>query len=91
MSKKVTAWWNPEKLLRQSWVRAINQVKRREAGGDFRITDYTRVCESHFKPKDINVSMGIGRKTLKQDTITKFKNIEVEKATRKSPKKEAFA
>jgi len=37
-----------EKVLRQRWIRSVNQVRRRGSGDNFRITDYTRVCEFHF-------------------------------------------
>ena len=65
----------------------MNQVRRRRPGDNFHITDYTRICEFHFRPENINVSIGIGRKTLKRNAVPTFKNPNVETPLRRSPRK----
>ena len=54
---------------KKTWKRIVNLYRRKGAKDDFTITNYTRICEFHFKSDDINVSLGIGRKTLKKGAI----------------------
>lgn len=70
------------------------KVQARRKGGvdQFKITNATRVCQFHFKPDEIRVSKGIGRKTLLRGSvpsISKFKQSE-EKNVRKLPPKRLF-
>ena len=76
-----------DKAKKQKWVRAVNCVRRKGAGDNFEITNYTRICEFHFKKEDVNVSYGLsGRKTPKSDAVPIFKKSEP-KPTRRSPRK----
>ena len=76
-----------EKSARQVWIRAVNNVRRKGTGDNFNITDYTRICEFHFKKNDVKISIGIGRKTLKLGTVPVFKKVEVKPPLRRSPRK----
>lgn len=63
---------------------------RKRSNDNFKITKYTKVCELHFKPDEIKVSIGRGIKTLIGDAVSSmysFKNQRVELPRRKSPRK----
>ena len=36
---------------RQTWKRVVNLYRRKGANDNFKITNNTRICEFHFKPK----------------------------------------
>ena len=76
-----------DKAKKQKWVRAVNSVRRKGVGDNFEITDFTRICEFHFKKEDISVSLGIGRKTTKSNAVPIFKKSEPKQPTRRSPRK----
>jgi hypothetical protein len=46
----------------QTWKRIIKLCRRKGGNDHFRVDKSTRICEFHFNPKDIKVSIGIGRK-----------------------------
>ena len=74
---------------RKKWVSTIKQFRRKGSGDTFEVNSSTRVCEFHFKPEEIKVSAGIGRKTLLPGvfpTMFKFREKHVRKK-RKSPAK----
>ena len=74
---------------RKKWVSTIKQFRRKGHDDTFQIKSTTRVCEFHFKPTEIKVSRGIGRKTLLPGvfpTVFKFREKPVPKK-RKSPAK----
>ena len=78
-----------EKSIQNTWKRIIKQYRRKGIGDDFFITPSTVVCEFHFETKDIKVSLGRGKKTLKPGTlpsIFSFKR-KASPPRRKSPKK----
>ena len=63
-------------LERKKWITILNSFRRKGGNDSFTVTDSTRVCEFHFKPEEIRISSGIGRKTLvpgSVPTIFKFK------------------
>ena len=81
-----------ETSLRRKWLAAISRYRRKGGVDQFKITNATRVCEFHFKPDEIRVSKGIGRKTLLRGSVPsmfKFKQSE-EKNVRKLPPKRLF-
>ena len=49
---------------RKRWVSILTSFRRKGGQDNFKITNATRVCEFHFKPEEIRISSGIGRKTL---------------------------
>ena len=53
-----------ETSLQRKWLAANSRYRRKGGIDQFKITNATRVCEFHFKPDEIRVSKGIGRKTL---------------------------
>ena len=68
-----------ETSLRRKWLAAISRYRRKGGVDQFKITNATRVCEFHFKPDEIRVSKGIGRKTLLRGSVPfifKFKQSE---------------
>lgn len=74
----------------KSWCKEIYKYRRKGAGDNFNITRHTKVCEFHFKPEEIKVSLGRGIKTLKTgNEIPSVFSFKEDKQTlkRKSPKK----
>ena len=51
-------------VLRKKWISTIKQFRRKGSNDSFQIKSTTKVCEFHFKPEEIKVSMGIGRKSI---------------------------
>ena len=75
---------------RKSWIAAIKRFRRKGGKDSFTIKASTRVCEFHFKPAEIRVSRGIGRKTYVKGavpSIFKFKKVLSPRKKRKSPTK----
>ena len=58
-----------ETSLRRKWLAAISRYRRKGGVDQFKITNATRVCEFHFKPDEIRMSKGIGRKTLLRGSV----------------------
>ena len=58
---------NPE--LRRKWKSSIGRYRWKGGADSFQIKDTTVVCEFHFRPEEIKVSLGIGRKTLTKDAV----------------------
>ena len=54
---------------RKLWVLALKQFRQKGGNDSFTIKNSTRVCEFHFKPVEIRVSRGIGRKTLANGAV----------------------
>ena len=78
-----------EPVINRQWKRVINQFRRKDAGDNFTISKATVVCEFHFNPKDIKISMGQGRKSLRKGAIPSIFPFKTDKIgyKRKSPKK----
>ena len=55
-----------EKFLkkRKAWFAQINKFRRKGGVDSFTITNSTKVCELHFRPGEVKVSIGAGRKRL---------------------------
>ena len=49
----------------KAWCKEISKYRRKGGCDNFEITRNTKVCEFHFKPEEIKVSLGRGIKTLK--------------------------
>ena len=79
-----------DKDRRKLWIRIVNNVRRKGAGDNFTINEYTRICQFHFNPSDIKISLGIGRKTLSPGATPVFKNSTEQKPLRRSPRKRIF-
>ena len=79
---------------RKLWVAALKRFRRKGGNDSFKIKESTRVCEFHFKPAEIRVSRGIGRKTYVKGavpSIFKFKKDRSPKKKRKSPTKRSLS
>ena len=74
----------------KAWCNEIYKYRRKWGIDNFHITKYTKICEFHFKPEEIKVSLGRGIKTLKTGqkipSVFTFKETKCTK-TRKSPTK----
>ena len=80
-----------ETSLRRKWLAAISRYRRKGGVDQFKITNATRVCEFHFKPDEIRVSKGIGRKTLLRGSVPSiFKFKKSEENVRKLPPQRLF-
>ena len=71
------------------WKRIIRHYRRWGAKDKFKITPGTVVCEFHFETKDIKVSLGRGRKTVRKGAVPKLFSFKKPRtpSKRKSPKK----
>ena len=78
---------------RQTWKRVVNLYRKKGANDNFKITNNTRICEFHFKPEHIKVSLGYNRKKYTDDAVPVIKSLKLKSATirkpplRRSPKK----
>ena len=76
------------KTRKKQWKKVISQYRRKSANGHFNI-ETARICEHHFKPDEINVSIGRGFKSVKKNAVPSvfaFKTAPTP-PTRKPPKK----
>ena len=74
---------------RRAWMVQINKLRRKGGADSFTVKKSTKVCEFHFRPEEIKVSIGTGRKTLLPGSVPsnfKFKEKTPVKK-RKSPVK----
>ena len=78
---------NPK--INRQWKRIIYQHRRKGVGDNFKIKAATVLCEFHFETKDIKVSLGRGKKSLRPGAVPKLFSFKQEKlvSKRKSPKK----
>ena len=75
-------------VLRKKWLQVIKRYRRTGGADKFNKTKKAMVCEFHFSPKQIRVSLGIGRKTYlprSVPSVFEFKP-EEKKKERKPPK-----
>ena len=74
--------------LRKKWLQVIKRYRPTGGADKFSKTEKVMVCEFHFNPKQIRVSLGIGRKTyLPGSVLSVFEfNPEEKKKERKPPK-----
>ena len=58
---------NREKKLDvyRAWCNKIFKYRRKGGANNFEIMKHTKVCEFHFRPEEIKVSSGCGKKTTK--------------------------
>ena len=54
---------NPD--IYKSWCQQIHKFRRKGGKDPFKITKNTKVCEFHFKPEEIKISIGREIKSLK--------------------------
>ena len=81
---------NPD--IYKSWCQEIHKFRRKGGKDAFKITKNTKVCEFHFKPEEIKISIGRGIKSLKTGfevpSIYPFKkSFTTPLRTRRSPRK----
>ena len=55
--------------MRRKWKSSIGRYRRKGGADSFQVKDTAVVCEFHFRPEEIKVSLGIGRKTLIKDAV----------------------
>ena len=75
--------------LHKAWKNEILKYRRKGGADKFEINQYTKVCQLHFSPNDIKVSIGRGIKTLKSGAVPSVFNFKSPKTVkrRKSPLK----
>ena len=72
---------------RKQWIHSISRWRRKGGDDKFNV-DNALLCEFHFDSKDINVSIGMGKKTLKRKTVPTFPDMQSSPISkRKSPTK----
>ena len=52
------------KSLMRSWKKTVKNVRRKGGKDKFSISSTTVICEYHFKPGEVKISIGSGRKSL---------------------------
>ena len=52
---------------RRCWVQSVSRFRRKGGKDNFNVKN-ALLCEFHFKPEHVNVSIGQGRKTLKRNS-----------------------
>ena len=55
--------------MRRKWKSSIGRYRRKGGADKFQVRNTTVVCEFHFRPKEIKVSLGVGCKTLIKDAV----------------------
>ena len=74
-------------VLRKKCLQVIKRYRRTGGADKFSKTNKVMVCEFHFNPKQIRVSLGIGRKTYLPGSVSPvFEFKPEEKKKRKPPK-----
>lgn len=78
-----------DKTLNNQWRRVVNMYRRKGAGDKFKINSSTVVCEFHFDPKDIRVTLGRGIKKLQPGVIPSIFPLKAKHTVqkRRSPRK----
>ena len=74
----------------RAWKKEISKYRRKGQNDNFEIKKSTKVCEFHFKPEEIRITLGHGKKKLHKDavpSIYSFKHEEPAKRLRRSPRK----
>ena len=59
---------------RKEWLQSMSRFRQRGGKDKFNVNN-ALICEFHLDSGDINVSMGQGKKTLKRNVVTTFKDL----------------
>ena len=73
--------------LRKKWLKVIGQFRRKGGLDSFSVTESTTVCEFHFMPEQIRVSLSIGRKTLVSGSIPNVFSFKPSNSSNRKPPK----